>query len=78
MIEIEGLDYIAMARRKKIMPKPWVFDHDSRRSGKPCSKCGKATSMGTAINVPAEARERWTGKQYMRFCGPDCEKRGGW
>lgn len=47
---------------------------DSRRSGKPCVTCGLETNMGVYRNTPALARERWDGKQYLRYCGPECEK----
>jgi ferredoxin len=51
---------------------------DSRCSGKPCSVCRIETQMGAYENIPAHARERWDGVEYVRFCGPECETTGGW
>lgn len=51
---------------------------DVRRSGKKCAICGLLTNMGVRENKPPLSRERWDGKQYVRFCGPECEAKGGW
>lgn len=75
MKEIEG--HVKLARKGTVASKPWVNEKDERKAAKPCSQCGVWTVMGTERNVPAHARERWTGKQYVRFCGPECETKGG-
>lgn len=76
MHEAMGLDIQALAAHKTIAPKPWVLSGDSRRAGKPCGQCGVWTFMGTVDNVPMHSRERWDGKRYLRFCGPECESVG--
>ena len=51
---------------------------DSRKPVKNCQMCGKETLMGMSENQPLRASERWDGARYVRFCGPECEKAGGW
>lgn len=51
---------------------------DSRSKAKNCTICGIPTIMGLRSNRPQRACERWNGKQYVRFCGHECEKKGGW
>ncbi len=46
--------------------------------GKPCQSCGAPTVMGKMKNTPQRARERYDGKAYVRFCGPECEAKAGW
>jgi hypothetical protein len=31
--------------------------------------------MGVYENEPCNSRERWNGKEYIRFCGPECEEK---
>ena len=47
---------------------------DNRVKTKMCSVCGIRTVMGISENTPQRARERWNGKEYLRYCGPECEK----
>ncbi len=51
---------------------------DNRRPAKPCFICGIRTVMGVSFNHPPIARERWNGKEYVRFCSPEHEVEGGW
>ncbi len=47
---------------------------DSRTETKDCVVCEKSTFMGKKFNTPLHSRERWDGKQYLRYCGPECEE----
>lgn len=61
------------------MPRKAVgVDLDDRTAGKKCAICSEETLMGSVANTPPLCRERWNGRRYVRFCGPECEKKGGW
>lgn len=51
---------------------------DVRKPVKNCEICDKEVLMGVSQNSPLRASERWDGTRYLRFCSPECAKRGGW